>query len=273
MNFDQFIKQVNQVKLSADEKTSIRKSVLNFIYQNPARYSVEQPHLNYKSMVPILLKSLIWLQNRGSTISFRLVGTILLIISVLVGGGVTIGAEKALPGDTLYPVKVGLNEEVRGWLSVSEESKANWEIKRAQRRLEEAETLAEDGSLDLEARGNIEANFEAHADRVKKRIEKFENKKDFHAAVDVSSKFETSLKAHQKILNRLTAESKEEVKKEVRPIHSKVKSGAKAWAKTRKNMESKARGNINIESGDDDSGDNQDDDSDELELENEIKTD
>lgn len=264
MQLDQFIKKVKSVKLNESEKTTIKRSVLNFISQNPVRYSVEQPDLNYKSMVPILAKSLIWLQNRGFPISFRLIGTMLLIIAVLAGGVVSVGAEKSLPGDILYPVKVGLNEGVKGLLSVSEESKANWEIERVQRRLEEAETLAKDGSLDLEAREKIEANFEAHADRVKKRIEKFENKEDFHAAVDVSLKFETSLKAHQKILNRLTAESKEEVKKEVRPIHSKVKSEAKILTKTRKKMELRSGGNANVESKDIIDEDNEE----EMELEN-----
>lgn len=243
------------MNLSSEEKSVIKQSLLNFIYQNPTRPIVSvRPN-------PLLL---VFIRK----LNFAPVMASLLLVSVLVSGGLAVGAEKALPGDILYPVKVGLNEEVRGWVSVSEKSRANWEIERVQRRLKEAETLAEVGLLDVESREKIEANFEAHADRVKKRIEKFENKEDFHAAVDVSSKFETSLKAHQTILNRLTAESKEEVKKEVRPIHFKVKSEAKAWAKTRKKMELRAKGDAKIES----EGVDEEDDDEEIELELENDT-
>ncbi|MDP3697722.1 MAG: DUF5667 domain-containing protein [Candidatus Taylorbacteria bacterium] len=275
---EQFTKGIKNMNLTVEEKSVIRQSVLNFISRNPV--SSVAP-----TMVPILPKFLIWLsrlidrgfsmlkaseQNRGLTIGLRPIGAILLIMVIFVGGGVAVGAEKSLPGDILYPVKVGLSEEVRGWLSVSEESKANWEVERAQRRLEEAETLASEGSLDIETREKIEANFEAHAERVKERIVKFESKENFKAAADVSSKFETSLKAHHKILNRLTAETaetKDEVKKEVRPIQFRVQSEAKAWAKTRKDMELRAGGSVKAESAD------EDEDNEEIELKNETETD
>lgn len=219
------------MRLSQEERSAVEQNILNFISQNPVRQT-DQPRLSQWSNVFL------------TKLSFVPSMAILLILMVLIGGGVSAGAEKALPGDVLYPVKVGLNEEVRGWFSVSEEAKANWEIERAQRRLEEAETLASEGSLDLEARENIEANFEAHADRVRGRIDKFESKENFKAAADVSSKFETSLKVHHRILNRLTVETEDEVKKEVKPIEAKVRSEAKTLIKTRKRMELKASGKV-----------------------------
>lgn len=223
------------MKLSAEERSAIRQSVLNFVSINPVRVDNSFRHYLWST---IFLKKL----NFASTMA------ILLLISILVSGGVAVGAEKALPGDMLYPVKVGFNEEVRGWLSVSEEGKANWEVERAQRRLEEAEELAAEGTLDAEVREKIESNFEEHANRVKDRIVKFEAKENFNAAIDVSSKFETSLKAHHRILNRLTVETEDEVKKEVKPIEAKVRSEAKALIKARKKMELRASGTANTRS-------------------------
>ena len=249
----QLIRQAKNIKLSHEEKSSIKDSLLNFISENPVRPGTE-PRLGYGSNIFL------------TKLNFASAMAIFLIITVLVGGGVAVGAGNALPGDTLYPVKVGINEEVQGWLSVSEEAKANWEVERAQRRLEEAETLATDGSLDIEARENIEANFEAHADRVKERIEKFESNEDFHAAADLSSKFEISLKAHQKILNRLTAETKDEVKKEVRPIEFRVQSRAKALGKVRERMELRAAGSVNAGTENDDEEKNENEN--EVEVEN-----
>ena len=129
---------------------------------------------------------------------------IMLIAAVLISGGVSYAAEGSLPGDLLYPVKLGVNEEVGAWAAFSAESSAHWEVKRAERRLEEAETLAAQGNLDVNVSAAIEEKFERHAAKVKDRINKFEAKQDFKAAVDVGSNFEASLKAHEKILDKLS---------------------------------------------------------------------
>ena len=65
---------------------------------------------------------------------------IFLIVTLLVsaGGGVSIAAEGALPGDGLYPVKISINEKVVAAFSVSVDAAANWEARLAERRLEEA---------------------------------------------------------------------------------------------------------------------------------------
>lgn len=257
-NFKQFIRSAKGINLSEKEKSAAKQSVLNFIKNNPVRNEI-QPRLTYGSN--IFLTNL----NFASTMA------VLLIITMFVGGGVAFGAEKALPGDTLYPVKVGFNEEVRSWLSVSDEAKANWEVTRAQRRLEEAEELANNGSLSVEVRENLEANFEAHAERVKERIDKFEGKENFKAAVDVSSKFETSLRAHQKILKRLTVESEDDVKKEVKPIEARVRSKANVLIRARKQMELKANASANVEAGS--APKNEEQDENDLEIEDDTDLD
>src|SRR3989344_1574020 len=69
-------------------------------------------------------------------------------IMVILGGGTTVAAENSLPGDTLYALKVSFNEEVRAAFTFGAESKADWEIQRAERRLEEAAELSKKGRLD-----------------------------------------------------------------------------------------------------------------------------
>ncbi len=223
--FEKSMRQARQERLSSDEKTAIRQSVLNFISQNPVRTKIDPRPSSWSTMFGYKL-------NLASTMA------ILLIITILVGGGAAVGAEKSLPGDVLYPVKVGVNEEVRGWFSVSEEAKGRWEVERAQRRLEEAEDLAAKGSLDTETRAVIESNFQAHSERVRDRIVKFENKENFNAAVDVSSNFEAALKAHQEILARLLEEETDiEIKSEIKPIGIKVNSEVRAAKKSREKNE------------------------------------
>ncbi|OGM99781.1 MAG: hypothetical protein A3B91_02210 [Candidatus Yanofskybacteria bacterium RIFCSPHIGHO2_02_FULL_41_29] len=266
---EQFIKSAKQFKLLNRERADIKDQVFNFIKNNPVRSEVK-PHLNYGSnvfFIPILSKYMTWLsrsidrgfailkvseQNRGSSIGLKPIGTkfsfssvmaVLLIISVLVGGGVAVGAERALPGDILYPIKVDVTEEVRGWMSVSEEAKADWELRRVQRRLEEAEEMASEGSLDADAGARIEANFDDHAQRVMARVEKFKNKENFNAAASVSLNFETALKAHEKILSRL-AETRGDVEVQVKPIRARIKS------EVRRSVEERRQLKLKIESGD-----------------------
>ena len=127
----------------------------------------------------------------------------MLIIALLFGGGASAAAENALPGEILYPVKVAVNEQVVGWLSVSEEAKAKWEAKMAERRLEEAEELSAKQRLDADVKTEIEARFKAHADRVAVRIDNLEAKENFEAASDVASNFEVALRAHERVLKML----------------------------------------------------------------------
>ena len=165
----------------------------------------------------------------------------ILIALTLTGGGVSAAAENALPGDILYPVKVKANEEIRSLIALSQASKAEWEVRRTERRLEEAEKLAAQGEISAEARVQIEENFSAQAERVNARIAKFKENSDQEGAADISSRFETSLNAHAKILERLAVE-KIKVKTEVNALEIKVRNEAKVAMKHREEAEEKLSG-------------------------------
>jgi hypothetical protein len=229
-----FIESVKNIKLSDDEKNTGKQTLLNFISNNPVR-----PGLEHRLQEQSRAYAGGWSSIFLTKLNFASAMSIFLILSVLVSGGLAVGAEKSLPGDILYPIKVGINEEVQGWLAVSEESKTDWEIKRAERRLEEAEELAENGTLDAEVSEKIEANFEANAERVRQRIEKFHDKENFKAAASVSLNFETALKAHEKILTRLS--EKKEVEARVRPIRMRVNAEVNKAAKNRQEMDVKLK--------------------------------
>lgn len=234
-NFEQFIKKAKSINLSRDEKAVARQSVLNLISNNSVRTETEPRLSNWSTMFNYKL-------------NYVSIMTILLIITLMFGGGIGLAAEKALPGDSLYPVKIGFNEEVRGWLSISEEAKANWEVERVQKRLEEAELMASQGSLDAESRAVIEANFQAQSDRVKARIAKFEGKDNFNAVVGVSSNFEVTLKAHERILARLLDEETDAVLKvEIGPIKVRVGSEAISAKKSREDSEDKISAKVRVD--------------------------
>ena len=181
-NFDleKFFKEAKNIKLTTEEKSGILRSIV----RNP---------------LPIG-------RNMWSINNFKLIFTkpmpIAIIIAILIGGGVSAAAEQSLPGETLFPLKVSVNEKVRGFLAVSGEAEANLQIKLAERRLEEAEKLVSNNNLNEKARIHLEENFQKHAEKVKTKIAELETK-NTPKALEITSHLETSLEAHSRILTNL----------------------------------------------------------------------
>ncbi len=183
-------KEMRGVSLSASEKNDIREKLEVFVHAhpvNPARAKAQRSPLFSKSFLK----------------KIRLAVASLLALSL--SGGVSYAAEGALPGDTLYPVKTDVNEKVRVWAAVSDESKAKLQAELAERRLSEAEQLAVQGRLDTETQTVLAAKFEEHAKESQAHTEKVEEEKGVLLAANIQSDFEAALDAHEKVLVRLEA--------------------------------------------------------------------
>ncbi len=125
-------------------------------------------------------------------------------VLVLIGGSTSFAAEGALPGDILYPVKVGLNEKVRAIVAFTPEAKADWNTSRVERRLEEAEKLTARGAVSEDTNAKIAAQFDESAERVEAGIAEIEASGNVRKAADIASRLETSIRTHKKILARLS---------------------------------------------------------------------
>lgn len=206
---EQFIKRVKNVKLTRDEKSEVLRFLEAFIKINPVRINDVVRQLKQRSFFYNL------------RIKTMPIIAIIAIVSLL-GGGVSAAAEASVPGDLLYTIKVSVNEEVRAALAFSADAKAQWEARRAERRLEEAEELASEGKLDVEARAELEEKFVAHAEKVKERVAEFEAHNNFRAAADVTSNFETSLRAHERVLAKLAKETEDDDEEEELELFIKI---------------------------------------------------
>ena len=85
---------------------------------------------------------------------------------VTIGGTISGVAASSLPGQTLYGVKVNVNEELTLLLQPSDTDRLTYEIKRAQKRISEAEKLAEQKKLNEKNTAIIEKNIKGHADKI-----------------------------------------------------------------------------------------------------------
>lgn len=132
----------------------------------------------------------------------------------LVGGTVVQAAEGALPGDLLYPIKIGVIEEARVALSRNDESRVSLEATRVERRLEEAQKLAVRETLTPERKERLEKNFDAHAERVEEHLSKIAER-DPVLASELATTFEASLSAHDAILASLNTAPTEPLRERI----------------------------------------------------------
>jgi hypothetical protein len=97
-------------------------------------------------------------------------GTIVLV-AALGGSGITFAAEDALPGDLLYPIKIGVVERTLTALTPAGEAQARWQMRLAERRLSEAAALAKAGRLESSAESDLAVRFALAADKAAASVE------------------------------------------------------------------------------------------------------
>lgn len=92
-------------------------------------------------------------------------------------------AERSLPGDVLYGVKVQFNEELRSTLALSPYAKVAWETQRLERRISEARLLASEGKLTNEAETAFAEAVKTHSDAAQRGIAELRESDSDEAAI------------------------------------------------------------------------------------------
>ncbi len=128
-----------------------------------------------------------------------------LILAAAIGGGTSVAAQNALPGDALWGFKTQVNERVAESIAVGDEAKANWDIALAEARLDEAQKLAAENKLDANLEADLQGNFDAHARGVAERIANLQADGDYQAAADVAAKFQASVASRIQVLAQASA--------------------------------------------------------------------
>lgn len=148
-----------------------------------------------------------------------------LLLLILVGGGATgVVAEKSLPGDVLYPVKIHINENLESAIALTAKSDAEVSVRQAARRLAEAEQLKEKGKLSSEQSIELKDAFNAEVKLVKENVAKVRSKGDSKSADEIDTKLEENIKEHSDITVVLGVRDDEVEENSVTKEESRVKS-------------------------------------------------
>ena len=150
MNLNNLKHEADKIRLTSAEKSAMRAQIFGALKGQ----SLESPELRT-------------VLNRRSPYVFMsyhmrmsLAG---LLLFVLAGTSTVSAAQGALPGDLLYPVKVSINEKVEVALAPTQAARAQVQVRLAERRVDEAQTLASQGRLDKKTAETLTVDFDEHA--------------------------------------------------------------------------------------------------------------
>ena len=186
---------MKSVRLTEPEKTAMRGDLLHFMKENPATQQatrkVEDPSEDQGS----------WM---GSFLMFLVPRPMPVLAAMMViavsGGGISFAAEGSLPGDLLYPVKVSVNEEITALFKVSQADKLQWEIKRSERRLAEADILKQRGTLNDSAMARLSEGIESHDASIERLENKLQMSGQDEVLLALQTEYEAKLNLYQNIL-------------------------------------------------------------------------
>jgi|CXWL01.1.fsa_nt_gi hypothetical protein len=126
-----------------------------------------------------------------------------MLLVILVTGSTTYAAEGTLPGDILYPIKTKISEPLQTALIPSAKGKAVWHSLLAERRLEEATTLAVANNLSEETEKVLTASFEEHVQYSLDGADTLADSGETTASLEVREDLEARLTAHADILGEV----------------------------------------------------------------------
>lgn len=143
---EQLQKKSLLIRMKAAEKDDLRDRLVSFMEYHPLAASERTPvQAKAASLPPFRIIQIPALYIRSAMGVFAL----LLVI------GVPALAEKAVPGDILYPIKVQVTEEIRSSLNLDPYEKVAWETSRLERRITEARQLAKAGKLTPDVQASV----------------------------------------------------------------------------------------------------------------------
>jgi len=163
---EQFKKQSDSIRMRVSEKNELRARLVSYMEYHPLPAEMVEKKGVRKATVPTIVSESFFVIpfNKLYTRSFAGVFAVCLIV------GIPFIAEQALPGDTLYAVKVQFNEELRSSLAFSPYAKVEWETERLGRRITEARLLASEGRLTDEAQASFAEAVQTHTDAAQREI-------------------------------------------------------------------------------------------------------
>jgi hypothetical protein len=197
-SFDRFLTASQTLRLTERERSESFERVLAFMQEHPIAVQwIEDQTASSRG----IFSHGTWASLFSS---LRLMPALALAFLLLIGSGITsVAAEGALPGDTLYPVKIHVNENVRKAFAGSAEAEARMESELVTRRLQEARELTARGDMSAEVQQTIATAIARQVSAAREKVATLTLADELDTAADVSAELEAAVKAHHNVFARL----------------------------------------------------------------------
>lgn len=191
---EQFYKEAQSVKLQTAEKRELRERLVSYMEYHPLPAELKTKKASTAERIKTEAFATV-------SIPFSMLFKGAAAVAVMVLVVVPFMAEKAVPGDTLYAVKVQFNEELRSTLTFDSYEKVEWETERLNRRIAEARLLASEGRLTEEVEAEVAAAVKEHTESAQKEIEVL-RQTDVDDATIASIALDTTLEVQSKAFRK-----------------------------------------------------------------------
>ncbi|MEN9649582.1 MAG: hypothetical protein RL094_549 [Candidatus Parcubacteria bacterium] len=192
---EKLISRIKSIHLSQTEKEEVLNRVLLVVDKIEA-VSISSPTSSRPIKSPFIDRIVSYIEYK------KFVPAFVIAMLLFVSGGVSLAAERALPGDSLFGLKK-VNEEVLSFAAVSAEAKARLALEVSERRLQEAATLSVQGKLTTERKAIVQQEFKKQASQVKNQVASLISENNIAAAQEIALNFESSLKAHEELFAKV----------------------------------------------------------------------
>lgn len=158
-----FLKEAYTIALTPRERHALRERILSYMEYHPLRMPIPKKRAQFFKHCGVYVGALL----RSRATLFRVAAGACAVVLLL---AVPFAAEQALPGDTLYLIKVRVNEGVRARLLSLPYEKLQWETERIERRIAEARLLVKEGKLTKEKEDALEETIRSHASAFQEQL-------------------------------------------------------------------------------------------------------
>lgn len=218
------------VFMTKEEKRKMLSLLMSFMKKNTVK---QEQLMRHKRIIGNFVSFF-----TGNKLMIRYASLASVVLLVIAISGVSLAANNSLPGDFLYPFKVGINEKVLGFILFSDEAKAKYNIQLAELRMQEFEKTAISGRLDDEAKEKLSALFDNHIEKAKKGSLSVKTKNGVSLSSEIDSELEASLNAHKKILDKLSEIKKSDTSERIKSFLPDVEIKINSLKKLRQENES-----------------------------------
>lgn len=212
--FYNLVEKAKKVTLSERERSSLFLTVDKFVEKNPLQAT--QTGFADSAGVPgeahkgPLNPGFISTDAIRSFISYwEMYGLrtgVALLVLIFLGGGASFAAQNSLPGDILYPMRVNVNEEVKAAF-LSGTKRSAYEIQRVQNRVNEMQTLANEGKLDDKIQQKVVAGLNTSVSTAQENLTTLSKRGDLKNTFELSQALENVLAQSQNTVAKLALNS------------------------------------------------------------------